>query len=365
MLRILMSILLFIPAMAGAFEFPETPWAPRVHVCPRAVGPLTIDGRLDEASWRDAPATEPFVDIRGADAPAPRHATTARLLWDDTCLYVGAQLDEPHLWATYTTRDTVIYHENDFEVFIDPDGDNHNYAELEINALNTVWDLLLVKPYRDGGPALDGWDIHGLRTGVHLDGTLNNPADTDRGWSVEIAIPWAALRECAGGVAVPPADGDTWRVNFSRVQWQRQVVKGAYVKASGADGKPLPEDNWVWSPQGIIAMHCPERWGYVTFSGEPAGAAPVTGKVPEDLVAGPRFLMPLYYAQRSYQEEYGNYATSLTQLDLPPAVNSYLELQVRMDKVSLHATAWQFEARLKWRGKVTHVDDTGRIWITD
>ena len=66
------------------------------------------------------------------------------------------------------TRDAVIYHDNDFEVFIDPDGDNHLYYELEINALGTEWDLLLVKPYRDGGPAVNAWDIQGLRTAVHV-----------------------------------------------------------------------------------------------------------------------------------------------------------------------------------------------------
>ena len=25
------------------------------------------------------------------------------------------------------------------------------------------------------------------------------------------------------------------------------------------------EDNWVWSPQGLVDMHVPERWGVVQF----------------------------------------------------------------------------------------------------
>jgi hypothetical protein len=29
----------------------------------------------------------------------------------------------------------------------------------------------------------------------------------------------------------------------------------------------LAEDNWVWSPQGLINMHVPERWGWVEFAG--------------------------------------------------------------------------------------------------
>ena len=55
--------------------------------------------------------------------------------------------------ARSTKKNQVIFHDNDFEVFIDPDGDNHNYYEFEMNALNTMWELTLVKPYRDGGPA--------------------------------------------------------------------------------------------------------------------------------------------------------------------------------------------------------------------
>ena len=99
------------------------------------------------------------------------------MLWDDTYLYVAALLEEPHVWGTLTKHDSVIFHDNDFEIFIDPDGDNHEYYEIEINALNTEWDLFLKKPYRDGGPAINEWEIPGLKTAVHVDGTLNNPSD--------------------------------------------------------------------------------------------------------------------------------------------------------------------------------------------
>jgi len=365
MRRFLLLAWLAAPITAAGFELPALPWAPLVYVCPRTTEALVIDGRLDEAAWTLAPESAAFCDIRGQQAGTPRHETRARLLWDDTYFYVGAVLAEPHLWATYTQRDAIIYQENDFEVFIDPDGDCHNYAELEINALNTVWDLLLVKPYRDGGPALDGWDLKGLRTAVHLDGTLNDPRDTDEGWSVEIAIPWRALKECAGGLACPPAADDAWRVNFSRVQWQRRIENGTYVKSTGADGKALPEDNWVWSPQGLIAMHYPEFWGFVVFSDQPAGAARQAVAIPQDLEGGPRYLMPLYYAQRSFHEAYGYYASSLDQLEIPAESRSFLAQRLDQGDLNLHATAWQFEARLVWRGKTHHVDQTGRVWITD
>lgn len=217
---------------------------------PRAGSPVVIDGKLDDAAWQKAPWTADFVDIEGSAKPAPRFRTRARMLWDDRYFYIGADMEEPQVWATLTRHDSVIFHDNDFEVFIDPNGDRNEYFEFEINALNTSWDLFLPKPYRDKGTADNGWEIPGLKTAVHVRGTLNNPADRDDGWSVEIAIPWAAFGARAR-MPLPPRAGDEWRVNFSRVEWTQP--------------KGPKEDNWVWSPQGLIDMHLPERWGWVRF----------------------------------------------------------------------------------------------------
>ena len=81
-------------------------------------------------------------------------------------------MEEPDIWGTLAERDSVIFHDNDFEIFIDPDGDTHEYYELEVNALGTPWDLMLIRPYRYGGPAINGWDIAGLRVGVDVRGGL-------------------------------------------------------------------------------------------------------------------------------------------------------------------------------------------------
>jgi len=239
---------------------------PRRYTAPHVAAPPVIDGRIDDAVWRDAPWSEPFVDIEGHRRPAPRLRTRVKLAWDDSTLYIAGEMEEPDLWATITTRDAVIFHDNDFEVFLDPDGDAARYFELEINALNTQWDLFLPVAYRDGGKALDAFDFAGLRSAVSLDGTLNDPSDRDRGWTIEIAIPFRAFR-APGIVHAPPRAGDSWRVNFSRVQWDLATAGGRYAKVLDAvAGKPRPEHNWVWSPQGMIDMHQPERWGVVTFT---------------------------------------------------------------------------------------------------
>jgi hypothetical protein len=266
------AVITWAAAAADAFPVPAIDFAPRRYVCYRAPAPLVIDGHLDEAAWKQAALTEEFLDIEGDQKPAPRFHTAARMLWDDDYLYLGATLEEPDLFATLATRDAVIFRDPDFEVFLDPDGDSHLYYELEMNALNTVWDLLLVKPYRDSGAAVDAWDIQGLKTAVSLEGTLNHPGDKDTGWTVELALPWKVLKQCAGRPA-PPLDGDQWRINFSRVEWRIESAGGAYRKVlDPASGQPYPEDNWVWSPQGLINMHYPEMWGFVQFSTRNAGS---------------------------------------------------------------------------------------------
>jgi hypothetical protein len=345
----LVLALLILPTLTAAFEHPATPWNPRWYRCPPTPTAPVIDGRLDDAVWELAPWTEDFIDIEGEARPVPpRYRTRAKLLRGAQALYIAAELEEPHVWGTLTERDAVLFYDNDFEVFIDPDGDNHLYGELEINALGTVWDLLLVRPYRDGGPAIDGWDIAGLQTAVHVDGTLNDPGDTDRGWTVEIAIPWDVLQEIAGQRACPPIEGDTWRLNFSRVQWEHRVEDGRYVKTP-VDGRGwIGEDNWVWSPQGLVAMHAPERWGFVTFTGGEA-VDPRPAAQP-----GALLLMPLYYAQRAHHAEKGRFATRLADLAaLPAAVHGQLSL-LRLD---LTAGLHGFQATL-------YPDDQTR-WTVD
>ncbi|WP_020620907.1 carbohydrate-binding family 9-like protein [Paenibacillus daejeonensis] len=307
----------------SAVPEPDIVYAPRAYTCLRAEGEPVIDGRLDKPFWERAPWTEAFIDIEGDKRPHPAKRTRVKMLWDDTYFYVGAELEEDEIWATLTERDSVIFHDNDFEIFIDPDGDTHQYYELEINALNTVWDLLLVTPYRDGGPPINGWDIRGLRTAVHMNGELNNPAAANRSWSVEVAMPWNALKECAAD-GRPPAAGEWWRVNFSRVQWRVEVQDGQYRKQVNPEtGKPYPEDNWVWSPQGVVNMHYPELWGYVVFSSEEMGAAGADGAggaeyglrehgvVPPPDEAVKWQLRRLYYRQRNYYAEHGCFTEEL------------------------------------------------------
>src|SRR5882757_7565121 len=175
----MMQLATFTFTMLAAAAAQTTEASPKGYECYRTETPIRVDGKLDEPAWQAAPWTTDFVDIEGSAKPLPRFRTRTKMLWDNNYLYIAAKLEEPNITATLTKHDSVIFHDNDFEVFLKPPGDAPGYFEFEINALNTEWDLYLNRPYRAGGKPDNTWEIPGLMTAVTVQGTLNNQRDKD------------------------------------------------------------------------------------------------------------------------------------------------------------------------------------------
>lgn len=296
----------------------------------RTPRPPRLDGTLSDPVWQAAPKTPPFVDMATGE-PALLE-TRASVLWDDECLYVGFWIEEPYPTAKLTERDSLIFQENDVEVFIDG-GDC--YYEFEINALGTVYevffiwkdayvrgsrfdvpefDLLDRKALTFGGNfdrteehfwtgthprgvrwAFLDWDFPGMRSAVHVDGgplrpsssanveggppcppnaepparteprpppsscvtggELNHLSVRSKGWSVELAFPWSGMGHLGGSRAIPPKDGDIWKLFLGR--FQKINVGDAEVQAA-----------WCCTPHGVYDTHMPERFTKVRFSSE-------------------------------------------------------------------------------------------------
>ena len=298
---------------------PAVDFTPPVYFCKRATKPFVLDGRLDKDFWADAPFTDEFLDIEGTHMPLPRFVTRAKILWDDENLYFGAILNGDEIWGNITQRDAVIFYDNDFEIFIDPNSDTRQYYEFEMNVLNTVWDLFLPIAYRDGGSGLDGYDMHGLQTAVYVDGDINNPNGDNRFWSVEVVIPFAAITNCVPSKSAPKP-GDYYRVNFSRVQWKVDIVDNKYQKRTNPEtGRPLPEDNWVWAPTGVINIHYPELWAFVFFADDTTSDDTLV--IPEDEYRKWEF-RKLYYAQNILFDQTGKYTNNLDELKAILAENA-------------------------------------------
>jgi len=322
----------------------QSPWTKYEHlflpvehyVAYQAGEKIDIDGRADESSWSKAEWSKDYADIEGDAMPAPLYRTRMKMLWDADNLYIFAELEEPNIWCYYDQRDMVVFHENDFEVFVDPDGDGLNYFEYEVNALNNLFDLFLPKAYRSAGKALISYNSLNFKSAVSIDGTQNNPSDTDKKWTVEMKIPFSDL--VMWGDPFPPADGDQWRINFSRVNWQTEAVDGKYVKKVNQEtGKDYPEYNWVWSAPGIISMHAPERYGLVQFSTKQTGEQPVAFNHPKDQHLRDCCWLVFYY-QQAYHAQNKIFATSLKELGLPDT----LERNGQNFQVQLSATPNQF-----------------------
>lgn len=344
--------------MKGNFRVhePICDYNPPIYRCARAKGkPGRLDGDLTKPFWQTGEWIDDFHDIEGDSLPRPLKYTRAKVLWDDEALYVAAELIDDTIWATVENRDELIYIDNDFEVFLAPQTSSHRYFELEMNAMNSVWDLMMEKPSRDCVRRIIGWDIKGLESAVKVDGELNNPAANNRSWSLELKIPWFSLRECGKDECYPthfaPDLGEVWRMNFSRVEWKVDVVDGKYVKQKDENGVDLPEFNWVWAPTGVIDIHMPEMWGYLVFT-ENGEEHPLPLREDEIKLA----LRKLYYREHAFCCLEGKFSDDAKALigDLA-------------DQFSIRAytTPSMFEGVAEVDGEVWHIRQDGYVWKGD
>lgn len=274
--------------MPNNWSFPWPQEAIARYTAYRVEAPPAIDGKLAEPCWQRAPRSPRFADmISGLPAV---HDTRAAVLWDDACLYVGYWIEEPFVQASLTERDALIYEDNDVELFV---AGQDAYYEFEINAMGTIYEVFFVweeayersgysrrpefnrhvagvRPFNGvgftthrRGPRLGFWnlDFDGLRSAVHVDGTLNDNTDRDRGWTVELALPWRGFEALAApdGRSLPPRDGDIWRMDFSRFN--------QYKAAPPA----IDSGGWTWSPHGVWDSHIPELFVQVQFSTQLVG----------------------------------------------------------------------------------------------
>ncbi|MFN5422638.1 MAG: carbohydrate-binding family 9-like protein [bacterium] len=250
---------------------------------------IVIDGNIEKESWKNAQWSPRFVDMVTGE-PGMYNTQTA-ILWNDDHLYIAFKVEEPFVEARLTERDSIIFLENDLELFIDG-GDC--YYELEVNAANCVYEVFFIwkdaykkggrfdipefdvhgdKAYTFGGDydrsgatfwkgthprgirwAFTGFDMPELETAVQIQGTLNNNSDIDQGWTLEIAIPWNSLSHLANGRSLPPRSGDVWKMFLGRFQ---------KLMAGGKELTPHPA--MALNSHGVYDTHLPEKWSSICF----------------------------------------------------------------------------------------------------
>jgi hypothetical protein len=182
------------------------PGAPAVATAPRrqlaaqrVAAPIKLDGLLDDAAWASAPVGSKFIENRPRPGRPERLPTEVRVLYDDAAMYVSAKLVEAS-----------------------PDSIKRELTQRD-DAGNTDFFAVFIDPYRDH---LNGYGFIVLSTGVQMDSRYSPangedfawnavwdsrvaPLPDGKGWSVEIRIPYSALRFAQAPV-------QTWGVNFMR-----------------------------------------------------------------------------------------------------------------------------------------------------
>jgi hypothetical protein len=230
---------------------------------------LKVDGKLDEPAWKDAVSTGLFVDtLTGAPVP---HKTEAKMLWDDTNLYLAFENADTDVWSTLTKRDDKLWTQEVVEVMIDADRNGKTYVEFQVSPNGTVLDTYLpewrkYEDHLDPKRKMFDWNSK-LKASARVLGTLNKRDDQDKGWLVEMAIPLADVNGLnKEGVKVPPKLGDSWKVNLFRMD--------------APEGKP--QLGSAWSPPLVGDFHALDKFGEIVFADEkgqlPASPAAVPTK---------------------------------------------------------------------------------------
>ena len=243
----------------GAAWSQESPDWERRYDCMFTGAPIVVDGVGDELAWQLAPEVGPFTRFQ-TDELQPRWRTTVKMLWDREHLYFLVAVDDPDIWSTMGEGDKAcLCREETIEIFIDPDGDGVDYAEIHINGLDTINDIWIPKndfKFADGSPVvwddLYAWTQEGMRHAVQNHGTVNDSTDVDQGSIFEFSMPWAGFGKIAGRAQIPPGSGQVWRININR-----------YERARGEEKPELSG----WAPLDSQSYHVPERFGWVRFVG--------------------------------------------------------------------------------------------------
>lgn len=184
------------------------PPTPVDYTCAFTESAVVIDGRIDEAAWKQATLIDRFSLPWLENNPAPRQATRARLLWDRQFLYFAAEMDDERIFTRPTAHNGRVWENDTFELFLKPAQDKPGYYEFEVNADNVTLELFI--PDRDKG----GYDQYKDKTRFKFETAVAKRTD-GKGWSVEGRIRWSDLAPTGGR----PEVNEVWQFALCRCDY--------------------------------------------------------------------------------------------------------------------------------------------------
>ncbi|MGJ8736234.1 carbohydrate-binding family 9-like protein [Zobellia laminariae] len=184
--------------------------------------PIVIDGKMDEASWSKTEARTLDYFYR-VDMPTDQQKSTFRMLWGKEKFYVFFEMEDQYITARETKRDGQPYLDDCAEIFFitAPDSlDTHFGYELNLN--KAVNDFIFFNDYVKGKDVVYKTFNPDFEVEVTYDGTINDNSDIDKGWTMEMAIPYSNFGELGKVVAIEP--GNKWA--FLAIRQDRNDAEG-------------------------------------------------------------------------------------------------------------------------------------------
>ncbi len=260
------------------FEPPEEP--AKINVV-KASQPISIDGKLDEASWLAASPITSFIQKDPTQGDPASMPTEARILFDEEYLYVGAickTINGRSDIRTQNMQRDFQYFQNDmFGIAIDGFLDKRNAMAFQTNPHGTQREILVMDDQIFNREWSGLWKV---RTQI-----------LDSAWVVEMAIPWKTLRYPPGcdkmgiiltrnirsnneyvsfpavprafnvyrmpyeaileGIEPPPPSANVQVIPYALVNNDRALVDGEVVEEN-TDFKVGGEVKWVTGPNSVL-----------------------------------------------------------------------------------------------------------------
>jgi len=238
-LRVLFLLINFFFFQCAKEESPN----PYAYTASLSKSEIKIDGILDEVAWSQSERVALKLNKTNEEVSDSSYMTYIRTCYDDQNLYIAYECNDSDIWSDFTNRDDHLWEKDAVEIFIDTDGYLNSYFEIQVSPNNVLFDAHLEIPSKTGNDEIIGFNVEGLKSAVSIDGTLNMQEDTDKKWTVEIAIPLAGLTAESANF-----DSGNWSINYFRMNHD-------------IDGEK-PELGW--SPT-LGDFHTPSKFGQLNF----------------------------------------------------------------------------------------------------
>ena len=214
--------------------------APRFEQAP------TIDGRLDDEVWKHAVVLKNFYQTQPGDNIAPSHPTEVLLGYNAKTLYIGFRAyDEPgKVRATVAKRDSVLDDDN-VRIYLDTFNDQRKAYVLIFNPLGVQQDGVLT----EGGSEDYSVDIVMDSKGVL----------TDKGYTVEAAIPFRSLRYGTG-------KGNLWGIQVIRHIKHLNDEQDSWMPIARDNSRFLGQEGYLTGFEGLSTERTLELIPSLTLS---------------------------------------------------------------------------------------------------